>query len=768
MKKSLTLFSILIGVFLFVSSGKAQIIKNNYRALKWDGHLVHRYDFGEGNDWNVLLAEDGNIVHDDHIYNNGVKIQADIVDNKWYDIVRSIFPFNTTSIPENAIIESAKLHIFVGTKEDDGLNANLDWNIYAAHPATTSSLTESDFGKFGSIPFSTTKTWDETEWYSEQIFDLNEAGIAHINKGGFTSFGVRNATYDAGGVEPNWVSKKRAYINFYFSDNEDESKHAYLEVTYKEATENNTIEPLILIPGIMGSWPVGDLMALDPILHTYDNLWQAFLMAGYQEGVNLFAFAYDWRQPNTYTAELLKSKIASIKIQTGHDKVDLVAHSMGGLVARSYIEGAGYQDDIDQLIFLATPHRGAPQAYLAWEGAKFGNDLWDEFKERLFELEAIEHYHYGPNKLFRYIRSMESVRELLPVYDYLSNNRQSILRTYPNNYPRNHFLEILNLPSAVNRLSSVNVVNIAARQAGEQTIQGFVVRKAKQSLLWEHGIPVHYYSSQSGIIRGVGDGTVPQNSNINFVDHDIVMNSDHRHIVSDAQQEVIYQLNGQRPDFVVDKKFKDLILVRVMSPVDFLLIDPLGRKLGKDFIARENINEIEDAFYSGFVSQTEFASIVNPQTGEYNLELQGVDNGSYKLVISYLGVDKTLDKEITGHVKSGENIKITFNFTSEHNLTLINRFDQVLADLEDLNNNGEINNKYVYRIIKQKLKILNSKYIALQSEDREWKIKLTSRIIKFRLKILKSHLNFYKYRHWLSRNAYGVLKKDMQSLINML
>ena len=63
-----------------------------------------------------------------------------------------------------------------------------------------------------------------------------------------------------------------------------------------------TLEPVILVPGIMGSWQINGEWKLDPILRTYDNLWQAMKNAGYIEGETLFAFPYEWRQDNTLTA----------------------------------------------------------------------------------------------------------------------------------------------------------------------------------------------------------------------------------------------------------------------------------------------------------------------------------------------------------------------------------------------------------------------------------------------------------------------------------
>ena len=50
---------------------------------------------------------------------------------------------------------------------------------------------------------------------------------------------------------------------------------------------------------------------------------------------------------------------------------------------------------------------------------------------------------------------IESVRELLPVYNYLEESSSGELRMYPNNYPENNFLESLNNTDNLNKLNSI-------------------------------------------------------------------------------------------------------------------------------------------------------------------------------------------------------------------------------------------------------------------------------------------------------------------------
>src|SRR3989344_8505211 len=94
--------------------------------------------------------------------------------------------------------------------------------------------------------------------------------------------------------------------------------------------------------------------------------------SGYLLNEDLFYFPYDWRLDLTDTAPLLKNKIEEIETQTGSDKVNIVAHSMGGLLIKEYIRQNG-KESIDKLIFIGTPHLGAPKAgKIIMEGDRMG------------------------------------------------------------------------------------------------------------------------------------------------------------------------------------------------------------------------------------------------------------------------------------------------------------------------------------------------------------------------------------------------------------
>ncbi|MGW1008805.1 esterase/lipase family protein [Streptomyces termitum] len=64
-------------------------------------------------------------------------------------------------------------------------------------------------------------------------------------------------------------------------------------------------------------------------------------------------------------AELLGRQVEAVRARTGHREVDLVGHSLGGLIARYYVQRLGGDVRVRTLVTLGTPHAGTSVARLA-------------------------------------------------------------------------------------------------------------------------------------------------------------------------------------------------------------------------------------------------------------------------------------------------------------------------------------------------------------------------------------------------------------------
>ncbi|HRQ73341.1 MAG TPA: hypothetical protein PLU35_09970 [Phycisphaerales bacterium] len=189
------------------------------------------------------------------------------------------------------------------------------------------------------------------------------------------------------------------------------------------------LRPVLVLPGLFGSMPEQgdfkdwlmrrgfepDRLLIDPILRTYHDLLDTLEeYGGYQRGVTLFAATYDWRMPpapihehagtpmdvppkrdydgwiSGFTAAELISDMTAGQYASGvhylvywlqqakeaweqaHpgvplDSVDIIAHSTGGVVTRSYIQSRAYADEglpaVNRFLSVAVPHYGASKAW---------------------------------------------------------------------------------------------------------------------------------------------------------------------------------------------------------------------------------------------------------------------------------------------------------------------------------------------------------------------------------------------------------------------
>jgi len=404
--------------------------------------------------------------------------------------------------------------------------------------------------------------------------------------------------------------------------------------------------PVIIVPGILGSWPVKGVWTIDPILQTYTNLIETFRANGYELDKDLFVFPYDWHRDNEYSALLLKQRVDEAKQASGSSKVDIVAHSMGGIITRAYTESADYDNDIDQIIFLGTPHLGSPEAYPVWEAGdvSFNKDkITGTILNYVFTKEAKQNGYSGQQGVYNYIKaSVPSVGQLLPIYDYLGWYGNENKFTYPLLYPRNIFLETLEAKKGILAQRGVRISNIVTRNLQTPTAFGLNIFSGLEDI-WKDGIPYSYYTNKAGVFYGLGDGTVPLVSTTGLsgstVDFDNVSHGDlPKFCIESVFEELGIKLVNKPSLFSAVKKY---LFIAAYSPVDFFILAPDGKRVGFNVGGME-FNEIKGAFYTGNGTNTEFLTIPNPLPGEYKVMAMGTGSGSYEIETTYLDDNKNI------------------------------------------------------------------------------------------------------------------------------
>ena len=129
------------------------------------------------------------------------------------------------------------------------------------------------------------------------------------------------------------------------------------------------VEPVDLMPDIrlpFGVWTFD--LGYDALLRSLRETF-ALVEATADWPGNLVLFPYDWRLSNRYNGRRLQEAAGTAlerwQSQGGRfadAKLILIAHSMGGLVARWYLDRLGGAAVTRKLITLGTPHRGALKA----------------------------------------------------------------------------------------------------------------------------------------------------------------------------------------------------------------------------------------------------------------------------------------------------------------------------------------------------------------------------------------------------------------------
>ena len=129
---------------------------------------------------------------------------------------------------------------------------------------------------------------------------------------------------------------------------------------------------------------------------------------GLEPDQNFFEFPYDWRRDNRVAARRLAREthdwLKNWRETSGNAdaKLILVVHSMGGLVARHFVEHQEGWRSVRLLLSFGTPYRGSGRAL---------NFLSNGFQKKL-----------GPISVFNgtdALRSFDSVYQLLPIYPFV-------------------------------------------------------------------------------------------------------------------------------------------------------------------------------------------------------------------------------------------------------------------------------------------------------------------------------------------------------------
>jgi hypothetical protein len=219
-------------------------------------------------------------------------------------------------------------------------------------------------------------------------------------------------------------------------------------------------------------------------------------------GKNYFEFAYDWRRDNTVAAKRLARQVRDWlrswrETRNPNARLILIAHSMGGLVARYFLECLGGWRDTSTLVTFGTPFRGSLNAL---------DSLVNGYPVKLGGITL--------SNLSELVRSFTSTYQLLPVYECCTVGDEVIYPAHLTGldekvFDRKKALAGLAFHQAIRNAEQENLKDPLYRQARyaihpivgmfQPTLQSARVTGGRVEMLWD----------RAGRDEG-GDNTVPR------------------------------------------------------------------------------------------------------------------------------------------------------------------------------------------------------------------------------------------------------------------
>ena len=297
--------------------------------------------------------------------------------------------------------------------------------------------------------------------------------------------------------------------------------------------------PIVFVPGLFGSmsniiipgtgdWNFGiSAFVYEPFIMMLESM-------GYQRNKNLFISFYDWRQKIKESAQIYLTKTITLAKQiTGANKVNLICHSMGGLVARAYAQSNMYYNDVDQLIILCTPNAGSPSNYSYWTGGILPVHVSSKINIVYLYMDQYINYlcHlYKMNRVEAIHAHFKGVQDIIPCkyygnYLFMKNGSSIEFIPYNKMKTQNHFLDELNQHRDIMNRRNIHITLISGD--GEETIKDLQVIPSHSKVKWIDGKVV------GDITTKRGDGNVIMNS--------VFLLEGNKYIVQGTHNEVLYK-----------------------------------------------------------------------------------------------------------------------------------------------------------------------------------------------------------------------------------
>lgn len=396
--------------------------------------------------------------------------------------------------------------------------------------------------------------------------------------------------------------------------------------------------PIVFLPGLGASFNYKEMILgidspdewiMTPGASVYDNFLNTFNNYG-----RFYVFNYDWRQPVITSAQELHDFIQN-KVNPWNNKVNLIGHSLGGLVARTCVQTTADNCFAEKLITAGSPHHGSPDSYLALEGDEINRTGIVKLGYELFT-----HLNQKPGETRRDTleRVAPVLKDLLPNFDYLQKNGVNI--------PPGSLKFKNDLLPQLQDYSILETITDTIGGEGSLTLESLKLTSPDwlDKILgnWPDGKPIEKINSLQGDESVLVKSAKFDNPNI----QNYLFNFSHGGIISEelAIGKILQLLSLTLP--ISNQPFYEptnFLIFAVHSPVKISVLNPPENSLNED----------------------ELIIIPDPENKIYNLNVLGAGNGIYQLSVGQIYGQNTYWSDYFNTTNSGLTQNYSFFINSQ-------------------------------------------------------------------------------------------------------
>ena len=414
-----------------------------------------------------------------------------------------------------------------------------------------------------------------------------------------------------------------------------------------------------------------DVRVTERIIFDYSgSLLKEFENQGYVEDTDLFLFPYDWRfGVSAENVNKLKRRIADVLVQTGANKVDIVAHSMGGLITKKYVVENPTEHRIDKTIFVGVPNTGSVKAVKNLLTGD-GNILTSDKEMQKLSINMPAAYDLLPSE--EYFNKKGSYVQIIDLKDSKYTSKNLNFSEVSSFLAVDHGLNVKAVINALHlhtsdfdnydfRTAGINLYAINGCKAGTFS----KITELRDHPYLRNSAKISYFTPE----EAPGDGTVLLESSTN-----LPINQENKFYALEGKHAEMLSANGVRQQIVniisgsklstknnddediitqdIDKCELNGKAISIYSPLSIIIVDQDGNYAGlsEDGVSIEN--NIPNADFQ-IMGEHKFVYLPTDEGQNYTINVTGTGTGTFTLT------DANIDaNEVTG-MQVFENISVT-------------------------------------------------------------------------------------------------------------